>query len=58
MRLKSGMNQAEWWNKLGVTQSGGSRYEGGRKIPAPVKKLFYVVYLGGGVRDDEFAEIR
>lgn len=57
-RNKLGLNQSQFWNKLGVTQSGGSRYEGGRKIPAPVKKLLYVVYLSGDVGDEKFAAIR
>ena len=38
-RKKHHLNQAAFWNPLGVTQSGGSRYESGRKIPAPVMSL-------------------
>ena len=38
-RKKHHLNQAAFWNPLGVTQSGGSRYEGGRNIPAPVMLL-------------------
>ena len=34
IRRKMGMNQQQFWSKLGVTQSGGSRYESGRNMPA------------------------
>jgi len=42
-RLK--LNQAEFWGRLEVTQSGGSRYENGRLMPGPVRKLLGIVYL-------------
>ena len=42
-----GMNQAEFWLPLGVTQSGGSRYESGRNIPAPVQRLYFLTYVVG-----------
>ena len=38
-REKLGLNQSIFWNSLGVTQSGGSRYETNRGIPAPVNLL-------------------
>lgn len=44
-RLKSGLNQEQFWNRLGVTQSGGSRYEAGRRVPAPVQKLLDMATL-------------
>lgn len=44
MRAKLKMNQAQFWGPLGVTQSGGSRYESGRAIPAPVLKLMEIAY--------------
>ncbi|MBS0353446.1 MAG: helix-turn-helix transcriptional regulator [Proteobacteria bacterium] len=43
-RLKRNENQAEFWGRLGVTQSGGSRYESGRNIPRPVQLLLQVTY--------------
>lgn len=43
-RSKLGLNQEQFWSKLGVTQSGGSRYESGRNIPTPVQRLFFLVY--------------
>ena len=34
----------EFWKRVGVTQSGGSRYESGRNIPRPVQLLLTLVY--------------
>lgn len=45
IRRKLGLNQNEFWSKLGVTQSGGSRYESGRKIPVPTKFLLQLIYV-------------
>lgn len=39
VREKSGKNQHAFWAPLGITQSGGSRYESGRNIPEPVRIL-------------------
>ncbi len=44
VRDLSGLNQSNFWNRVGVTQSGGSRYETGRRTPEPVKKLLTVAY--------------
>lgn len=38
------MNQTPFWNAVGVTQSGGSRYEQGRNIPKPVLMLLKSIY--------------
>ena len=43
IRRKLGMNQQQFWSKLGVTQSGGSRYESGRNMPRPVQHLLRLV---------------
>lgn len=43
-RRKHGLNQIEFWNPVGVTQSGGSRYESGRSIPRPVQVLLHMTY--------------
>ena len=40
------LNQAGFWGRLEVTQSGGSRYENGRPMPLPVRKPLGIVYLG------------
>ncbi|MBZ0104474.1 MAG: helix-turn-helix domain-containing protein [Sulfuricella denitrificans] len=45
IRRKLGMNQQEFWTKIGVTQSGGSRYESGRDMPKPVRELLRLVHM-------------
>ena len=45
IRRKLGLNQQQFWSKLGVTQSGGSRYESGRNIPRPVQHLLRLVHV-------------
>jgi len=45
LRQGLGLNQAEFWERLEVTQSGGSRYENGRAMPRPVRRLLGLVYL-------------
>ena len=47
LRNKLDLNQGEFWKPLGVTQSGGSRYETGRNIPAPVQRLYWLTYIVG-----------
>ena len=42
-RLKVG--QTEFWERVGITQSGGSRYErGGRVIPKTIQMLLALAY--------------
>ena len=43
-RRKNGLNQFDFWSRVGVTQSGGSRYESGRNIPRPVQLLLQLTY--------------
>ena len=45
IRRKLGMNQQQFWSALGVTQSGGSRYESGRNMPKPVRELLRLVHV-------------
>jgi transcriptional regulator with XRE-family HTH domain len=45
VRTKLGLNQQEFWTKIGVTQSGGSRYESGRAMPKPVRELLRLVHI-------------
>ena len=45
IRRKLAMNQQQFWSKLGVTQSGGSRYESGRNMPRPVQQLLRLVHV-------------
>ena len=44
LRKSKKLNQSEFWTNVGVTQSGGSRYENGREIPDPVRKLLAIAY--------------
>ena len=45
IRKKLGLNQMDFWSQIGVTQSGGSRYESGRSISKPVRELLRLVFL-------------
>jgi hypothetical protein len=45
IRHKLGLNQMEFWGRIGVTQSGGSRYESGRAMPKPVRQLLRLVHI-------------
>jgi transcriptional regulator with XRE-family HTH domain len=47
LRQRLGMNQQEFWLAVGVTQSGGSRYESGRNMPKPVRELVRLVHVEG-----------
>ena len=45
IRQRLGMNQQQFWTQIGVTQSGGSRYEAGRSMPKPVRELLRLVHI-------------
>jgi transcriptional regulator with XRE-family HTH domain len=45
IRQRLGLNQEEFWTRIGVTQSGGSRYESGRGMPKPVRELLRLVHV-------------
>lgn len=45
LRTKLALNQTAFWTRIGVTQSGGPRYENGRPMPTPVRILLGAVYL-------------
>ncbi len=47
IRRRLGLNQSDFWGKIGVTQSGGSRYESGRNMPKPVRELLRLVHVEG-----------
>jgi transcriptional regulator with XRE-family HTH domain len=47
IRRKLRLNQQEFWSRIGVTQSGGSRYESGRGMPKPVRELLRLVHIEG-----------
>ena len=50
-RNKSELNQTDYWGRYGVTQSAGSRYETGRKLPKPLQQLMSTK----GANTDEFS---
>ncbi len=47
IRRRLRLNQQEFWSRIGVTQSGGSRYESGRTMPKPVRELLRLVHIEG-----------
>lgn len=44
VRHKRRLNQSQFWTPIGVTQSGGSRYEADRNLPKPVETLVTIAY--------------
>ncbi|MDR1164111.1 MAG: XRE family transcriptional regulator [Candidatus Accumulibacter sp.] len=44
LRKKLGQNQTKFWGRIATTQSGGSRYEGGRRLPGTVQFLLHLAY--------------
>lgn len=38
------LNQTEFWAKIDISQSGGSRYEKGRDMPEQVQYLLHMAY--------------
>ena len=47
LRQRLGLNQQQFWSAVGVTQSGGSRYESGRGMPRAVSELLRLVHVEG-----------
>lgn len=46
LRELSGLDQTNFWKRVGITQSGGSRYENNeRRVPKPVESLLRLVYV-------------
>lgn len=50
------LNQQTFWPKFGVTQSGGSRYENGRAMDAPLRMLI-ALHAAGKITDDDLADL-
>lgn len=46
IRKRLGLSQTEFWGRVGISQTAGSRYEGGRNVPEPVAKLISLAYDG------------
>jgi hypothetical protein len=44
LRRKLRLNQTQFWGRVGVTQSGGSRYENGYTVPGYLKLLIELAY--------------
>lgn len=59
LRRTFALSQHEFWRRIGVTQSGGSRYEQGHSLPPPVAQLLDAVYIKGvsleRLSSDDFA---
>lgn len=47
LRSRLGLTQGGFWAPVGVSQSGGSRYEAGRKLPASISTLLHLVHIEG-----------
>jgi transcriptional regulator with XRE-family HTH domain len=45
LREKLGLSQKEFWGRVQISQSGGSRYEAGRRLPPPVRELNKRIYF-------------
>lgn len=58
LRTKLRMNQTEFWNRIGVTQSGGSRYEGGRIAPQPTRIVADLAYGSPAAAIAKLANLR
>ena len=56
-RIALNQNQSEFWSALGVTQSGGSRYENGRGMPTPLAILM-VLREQGLVSNEQLEELQ
>lgn len=44
LRRKMNISQSEFWSRIGVTQSGGSRYETMRKVPKTTQTVIDLTY--------------
>ncbi len=44
LRRKMDISQSEFWNRIGITQSGGSRYETMRRVPKTTQTVIDLTY--------------
>ncbi len=56
LRKQCNENQTHFWQKFGVTQSRGSRFEAGADIPSAVR-LLIKLYVNGVVKDQDLAKM-
>lgn len=47
LRERAGLSQKAFWTNIGITQSGGCRYENGATIPKPVRTLIFLIHVAG-----------
>jgi DNA-binding transcriptional regulator YiaG len=57
IRKSRSESQEVFWSRFGISQSGGSRYESGREIPAPTAILL-ALWLTGAVDDEALDKAR
>ena len=58
MRQKAGLNQTQFWSRVGIGPSAGSRYESGRNIPRPVQMLLRIAYGTKAQADKQVEALR
>lgn len=58
LRRKMDITQSEFWSRIGVTQSGGSRYETGRKAPNTTQTVIDLTYGPAKVALEKLAALR
>ena len=59
LRNQLGLTQSQFWAPVGVSQSGGSRYESGRKLPPAISALLHLVHIEGlNVKDIRGDDVR
>ena len=56
-RRELAVNQSAFWGQYGITQSGGSRYESGRNVPASTRMLM-ALHAMGVVSDEDMARAK
>lgn len=44
LRIRMDLNQSDFWSRIYVTQSGGSRYESGRNMPKCTRMMVHLVH--------------
>lgn len=55
-RLSIDENQTDFWKRFGLTQPGGSRYEGKQPIPKPTA-LLIGLYLTGKITEEDLVKM-
>ncbi len=58
LRKHLGVSQAVFWQRVGVTQSGGSRYESGRAVPRQVLWALHFAYGSEQEAQELLAQLR